>query len=163
MLDSFKLVQPYRILRINNEGVSMKKSFFEMDKTNVMIEFNITGNAFNPEIITQKLLIQPDEFWMKGDKIESKNITRGDTCWTIDTGYKESLDINEQLKKLIDILNPKSSELKELKCIYGLEYRFCIVINIENNEKPVMCINSETIRLADKIGAEIDFDLYIYS
>lgn len=141
----------------------MSKSVFEMERTNVMVEFNIIGDIFDTDIITHRLSIQPNEHWMKGDKVKDKDIERVDTCWTVHTEYEESIDINEQLKKILNILIPKLNELKEVQSAYNLEYRFCIIINIENNEKPAMYINGEMIKFVYEINAEIDFDLYIYS
>jgi hypothetical protein len=40
---------------------------------------------------------------------------------------------------------------------------FVIVIQVENNEKPAMHLESRFIDFASSIGAEVDFDLYIYS
>ena len=60
-------------------------------------------------------------------------------------------------------LEDKGSELKRLKQKYDLVYRFFIVIQIENNEKPVMFLDSSFIHFANLIGAEVEFDLYIYS
>ncbi|QCT01008.1 hypothetical protein E6C60_0283 [Paenibacillus algicola] len=40
---------------------------------------------------------------------------------------------------------------------------FMIVINIENNDKPAVYLESDTIHFASEIGASINFDYYIYS
>ncbi|WP_232713349.1 DUF4279 domain-containing protein [Bacillus xiapuensis] len=40
---------------------------------------------------------------------------------------------------------------------------FFSVIQIRNHEKPAMYLESKFIRFVDSIGAEIDFDLYVYS
>lgn len=37
----------------------MGKSIFDMDKTNVKVEFNIIGDTFSPDYVTQKLKINP--------------------------------------------------------------------------------------------------------
>ncbi len=78
----------------------MGKSFFEMDKTNVMVEFNIIGDTFNPDIVTQKLIINPTEIWIKGEQIKDKDLYRKHTLWSKATKYEESLDINDQLKTI---------------------------------------------------------------
>lgn len=51
-----------------------------MIKTNIMIEFCILGDDFNPKEITQKLLIEPTEYYKRGEKsirnIEKKKHVR---------------------------------------------------------------------------------------
>ncbi|WP_454192818.1 DUF4279 domain-containing protein [Paenibacillus sp. Marseille-Q7038] len=44
-----------------------------------------------------------------------------------------------------------------------LESKLEVVISIENNEKPAIYLNKETINLLSDLGTEIDIDLYIYS
>ena len=88
---------------------------------------------------------------------------RLETIWELGTDYEESLDINKQLNLVVNQLEDKGSELKRLKQKYDLVYRFFIVIQIENNEKPVMFLDSSFIHFANLIGAEVEFDLYIYS
>jgi hypothetical protein len=85
------------------------------------------------------------------------------TSWELGTDYEESLDINEQLNSVLSQLEDKAEELNRLKRKYDLAYRFVIVIQIENNEKPAMYLDRRFIHFADSIGAEVDFDLYVYS
>ena len=59
-------------------------------------------------------------------------------------------------------LEGKENELNRLKQKYDLAYRFIIVIQIENNEKPVMFLDSSFIHFANLIGAEVEFDLNIF-
>ncbi|SHL04119.1 protein of unknown function [Desulforamulus aeronauticus DSM 10349] len=61
-----------------------------MDKTNIMVEFCILGDDFNPEEVTSKLLIEPREQYLKGSR-STRNIERKETCWSISTGYVETL------------------------------------------------------------------------
>jgi len=141
----------------------MAKTFFELSKTNVMVEFRILGHEFVPEVITSELSIIPNETWVKGDKINDRDITRQYSCWILSTGYIESLDINDQIKEIINKLLIKNDKLVEIKKKYNVIYRIDVVINIENNEKPAIYLNSDIIEFAYSIGAEFDFDLYIYS
>ena len=133
-----------------------------MDKTNVKVKFDIIGEKFLPDDITEKLSLKPSEHWMKGDKIKNKNIERKETCWTLSTEYEESYDINDQLKKIVDLLKPKKEVLVNLKNAFSLDYIFNIVINVENNEKPAIYLDSETVEFAGEIKAEFGFDLYIF-
>ena len=134
-----------------------------MDKTSVKVEFTIIGDELIPKNATEKLKITPNQFWQEGEDIKGRQIKRKDTCWSINTGYEESNDINEQLFKIVGLLQDKKNILKELKSIHNLEYIFAIVVNIENNEKPEMYFNREFIKFANDIDAEFYIDMYIYS
>ncbi|WP_051272153.1 DUF4279 domain-containing protein [Shimazuella kribbensis] len=134
-----------------------------MKKTTVMVEFAIFGDDFSPDAVTEKLSTKPTKCWMKGESIRDMAIVRKETNWSISTGYEESWDINDQLKKLVELLENKRSDLKELKRIYNLEYKFFIVINVENNEKPAIYLENDMIEFANDIKAWFDFDLCIFS
>lgn len=134
-----------------------------MDKTSVLVEFKIIGDEFEPEIITKVLQISPDKYWKKGERIKNRNSIRNFSCWSIKTGYEESIDINNQLVKIINKIKDKKNELVELKNKNKFDYKIEVVIKIENNEKPAMYLNSDIIGFVNDIKAELNFDLYIYS
>ncbi|OMC69255.1 hypothetical protein BK126_11040 [Paenibacillus sp. FSL H7-0326] len=127
-----------------------------------MTEFSIIGELFTAEDITSQLEIAPSEFYTKGDKIKNRDIVRKESAWSISTGYEESLDINMQLNKLISVLKNKKNELLELKRSHDLFYKFFIVIKIEQNQTPAIYLDIDTISFVNDIGAELDFDLYVF-
>lgn len=133
-----------------------------MDKTNVKVEFSIFGDGFDPNTITDTLQITPTRTWLKGDNIKG-DLFRKETCWELATEYEESLDINNQIKKIKNLIQDRKDEVVKLIRQNNLECKLEVVINIENNERPAMYINNETIKFIHDIGAEIDFDLYIYN
>ncbi|WP_454190893.1 DUF4279 domain-containing protein [Paenibacillus sp. Marseille-Q7038] len=65
-----------------------------MDKTNVKSKFSIFGDEFDPDIITDTLLITPTRTWCKGDNIRG-DLFRKETCCEFATEHEESLDINK--------------------------------------------------------------------
>lgn len=134
-----------------------------MDKTNVMVEFIMSGDKLDSNGVTEKLKIKPSKSWKKGEDIEGRKIKRIDSCWIINTNYEETYDINEQLFKIVRLLEDKKNILKELKNVYELEYFFEIVINVENNETPAIYFNKEFIEFANDIKSEFEIDMYIYS
>ena len=134
-----------------------------MDSTNVLVEFCIFGEDFEKEIITEGLGIGPSDFYKKGDVAGKKQFKRKGTCWSISTGYEESLDINDQLAKILNLIKPKTNILINLMEQYALECKFIIVIGIENNQSPAVYLDREVIEFANEIKAEFDFDMYIYS
>ena len=126
-----------------------------------MVEFRIIGDNFDVDYITKVLSIIPSEYWRKGDLVKKRDVIRKYSCWEVSSGYKESLDINIQLDKIITIFSQQIDNLIMLKKMFDIEYIIEIVINVENNIKPTMCLSQRVIEFAYLIGAKIDFDIYI--
>lgn len=134
-----------------------------MEKTNVMVEFIITGAELNLDKVTNVIGISPTESWLKGDPIPNKKLFRPDSCWILSTGYEESLDINDQLYKMMSRIIIKIDILNDLKQEDSLEFIFAIVINVEEDTKPAMHFEKQFIEFAYHLKAEFYIDLYNYS
>ncbi|KAB1438063.1 DUF4279 domain-containing protein [Candidatus Galacturonibacter soehngenii] len=132
-----------------------------MDKTNLMVEFSIIGEDFNPEKITKMLMVEPTEYYMKGSKNE-RNFEMKESCWSISTGYVETLYVSELFDELLHKLTNKKEKIVKLKKEYNLTCKFFIVINIEENIKPAIYLDKEIVEFANFLEAEFDFDMYIY-
>lgn len=143
-----------------------------MDKTKVKAYFSILGDVFPLEEVTRILGVEPSETHKKGDEIirpynpnviSTKIHYRKEMDWKLSTGYQVSLDINEQLDPLLDKLEVRTKALQDIKEKYNLFYLFMVVIQVENNEKPAMYLESRIINFASEINAEIHFDLSIFN
>lgn len=133
-----------------------------MDKTQVMVYFSLYGDEFPIDYVTDKLGIQPTNSYRKGDLIPNRStkVYRKETSWDLGTEYEESIDVNDQLQKIKQQLQNKSSNINELIKAYSLACKFFIVIKIENGETPALYLSKEFIKFASIIEAEIDIDLY---
>jgi len=135
-----------------------------MDETVVNAKFMIIGDEnFDPDIATNTLKINPTKVGRKGELIRGGRLKRKESFWEISTDYKKSYDINDQLDQILNIIIPVKEELMSIISSNNLYAKIEFVINIENNEKPAMHLQKNVIDFASEIGAEIDFDLYIYS
>ncbi|MGL5086155.1 MAG: DUF4279 domain-containing protein, partial [Clostridium sp.] len=119
------------------------------------------GEKFEPQEITKRLLIKPNEYYMKGDK-SVRDFERKECCWSINTGYIDTLYVSEVIDKLIYKLSNKVDIIVDLKKEYDLICKFFIVINIVDDEKPAIYLDKNIIEFANTIEAEFDFDMYIY-
>ncbi len=133
-----------------------------MDKTKVKVEFCLYGDLFDPGLITKSLMIEPTCTYIKGEHIRGE-LYRRNSNWVLSTEYEESDDIKDQLLKIINLIRDKKTIINEMQNTYSLSCKFFVVIQIENNEKPAIYLDRETIRLMYEINVEIDFDYYIYS
>ncbi|AJJ10094.1 hypothetical protein CH64_1854 [Yersinia rohdei] len=134
-----------------------------MNKKTVMAYFSIYGDTFDIEDVTRKLCLQPDEVKIKGCIPDGRKRPSVEASWRLATSDEELHDINAQLDKLINLLEGKERQLKNIKIKYNVNFIFAFVVKIENGEKPGMHFNVDKLDFINKVGAEIDIDLYIYS
>lgn len=132
-----------------------------MEKTSVSVEFAIVGESFSIKDVTNRLRIFPTDSYSKDDLNNGTKYIRKETCWSIATKYENSLDIIEQLNKIIYQLIDKVDLLKDIKKEYNVSYRFFVAIQIFEEQTPAIYLDSDTIEFASKIGADFDFDMYI--
>ena len=93
-----------------------------MKKTKIKVEFNIIGEEFDQEYMNELLSVSPNSFKKKGEKVANTTMYRDNTTWTINTEIEESFDINNQLKTIVNELNGKKKELKEIKKTHKVDY-----------------------------------------
>lgn len=132
-----------------------------MKKTHIKAELLITSFNVSPTLLTEKLGIEPTQAWAKGDDVIGKDLKRKDSLWLLSTVYQESLDVNESIALLMDILKPEKNALQEIKRLYDVKYTLEIMIKIRDEEAPAIYFNTNCIQFINDIGAEIDIDLYV--
>jgi hypothetical protein len=132
-----------------------------MGNTRVMVEFEISGEKFSPDEITMLLGISPTETRIKGNTITVKNIINKSTIWLYSTGYKESLDVDIQLKQIVDVFSEKIPILKDIKTRFNVKMGICVVIKVENKEPPAMSFRHWFLKFLTDIDADVDFDMYV--
>lgn len=135
-----------------------------MDKTQVMVYFNLYAEDFPLEMVTERLGINPTRSYKKGDIIrkisETENYTRSYSSWQLSTGYKESLDVEELMEQVIRQIRDKATIINELKREFGLECRFTIVIKMNDGYTPAFHLDITVIEFASSVKADFDIDLY---
>jgi len=132
-------------------------------KTEINVAYCLYGDDLNPDDINKYLELVPSLSYKKGDLIkENRIMTRLEGCWEIETGYAPSLDINDALSKLEDILNEKTDKIMEIKRANNLESKLTIVIKIYDNEVPAMYFSPSTLSfIVNDLEAEMDICTYI--
>lgn len=132
-----------------------------MKRTNIMIEFCLFGDEFNPEELTQEFCLKPTESYKKGSK-SNQNIQRKESCWSLSIDYTETLYLSELLDTLLEKLEGIKEKIVKLNKELELTCKFFIVVNIVENEKPAIYLNKRAIEFANFVDAEFDFDFYIF-
>ena len=132
-----------------------------MNTTNVKACFTICSDRLDHSEITKKLKIVPS-YVRHSNEILGNGRLFGHDEWGIETDYDISLDISEQLSKMMDVIVDKGIAIRKLCEKFNANNSFLVVINLENGQIPVMSLNSNFIEFAASINAEIGFDVHFY-
>lgn len=130
--------------------------------TTIIVEFNVIGNYFETERLSQNLQITPTESYEKGEvnSNSSLNLTHGETVWNLsekETGYYAEVPI----KKIINRLKEHQDFLRSFKQNNDVSYLLRVICNIENEQVPVIEFSTLTIDFINQIGGEIDICTYL--
>ena len=112
---------------------------------------------FDTEKVTAELNIEPTSVMIKKEALPKS------TAWKYKIVAGSKMDLESYLQKLIDIFEPKSKIINQLKEKYHLTTRIQFVIDIDINPEsstPYFGLNKRVVDFLAKTGTEVDFDLY---
>jgi hypothetical protein len=113
----------------------------------------------------QAIDLKPTKSWQLGDKLRyNPNATY--SRWEFSTDEVITLDYQEVISKLLDMVIPYKEALKEIvrKNNYDCYVEAVIYINIEKGiSLPSIHLDKKAIDFLSYLGAEFDVDLYDYN
>lgn len=131
-----------------------------MSKNTCYTYFRITGD-YEPNLITERLGLRPDKFWIIGDK--RLNGTEYDfALWEI--GHCEEYDVltENQMHKTIAPLIDKIDRLNEIRSEFDVAFTLEIVPTVYvGNASPCLAPSLQVIDFCYATRTEIDIDLYV--
>lgn len=147
-----------------------------MNKTTCYSEFVIQSNGkmtkngfkanrnsdFNPDEITRLLKITP---YHKTVMSAPRPNGVGNYPFSTWRGCKKEepiLDVEKQVKKIVEELKEKIPTLLQIKEHYDIRFYIAIVPSIYNEEAPVIDFNKDIIDFCHKTGTEIGVHLYVF-
>jgi hypothetical protein len=137
-----------------------------MENGNTYVYFALSGDNFDPEVVTKKIGVIPTEKWNKGDKGKYKP-TLEYTCWIFSTDKgKEYLMVDSLVDEVISKLFDKIEIINELKHQYNLESVLEIVMYIDTNEEqstPALGHDLKTIEFLFRTQTKTDVDIYRFN
>jgi hypothetical protein len=137
-----------------------------MEKGNTYVYFALTGDNFDPQIVTEKIGVIPTEKWRKGDKGKYKpNLEY--SCWKLSTDKgKEYILVDSLVDEVISILFDKIEIINELKNQFNLDSVLEIVMYIDTNEEqstPALGHDLKTIEFLHRTQTKTDVDIYRFN
>lgn len=130
------------------------------------VYFALTGDNFDPQIVTERIGITPTQYWEKGDKGKYKQ-NLAYSCWKLSTDQgKEYVLVDSLVDEVIEQLFDKIEIINELKMQFNLDSVLEIVMYIDTNEKqstPALGHDLRTIEFLYRTQTKTDVDIYRFN
>jgi Domain of unknown function (DUF4279) len=127
-------------------------------KSEIFVEFLLTGFEISPEEITNAIGIEPTESWHIDDTIEKTKIKRKENGWTLSSGLDKSSELEEHLSALFEQLQVRWTIFTSLCSKYDSEIS-CAIYSYEA-QGPSIHFDKEIVKYIAELNAEIDIDYY---
>ena len=124
--------------------------------------FRIVGD-FDPDVITAKLGIVPNDRWKTGDRRRNGSLYDF-SCWTCGRCDEYDVYVENQMRKTISGLLDKIDVLNQIRNDYDVSFYLEVVPEIYVNDiNPCLAPSLDVIDFCHATRTEIDIDLYIFS
>jgi len=137
-----------------------------MEKGNTYVYFALTGDNFDPQIVSERIGIVATEMWKKGDKGKYKPVLQH-SRWELSTDIgKEYIWVDRLVDEIIEQLFDKIDIINELKNQFNLESVLEIVMYIDTNDEqstPALGHDLKTIEFLYRTGTKTDVDIYRFN
>ena len=136
-----------------------------MEKCNSYVYFALSGDDFDPKIITDKIGITPTSSWRKGDKGEYGH--QKYSTWQLSTAKgQEYFDIDKLVDEIVNKLFDKIEIINDLKRELKIYSVIDIIIDIDINpdiSTPALGHELRTIEFLYKTETITDVDIYRFN
>lgn len=128
----------------------------------IAAKFTLTDFECSPREITERLGISPTKTWEIGDLISPRGQREYEfNGWRLDSELHNSLDLEEQLKALLQQLDVAWKELAKTCQQYESEFSFVIYLDNDDGQIPAVHFSPELIAKIHQLNAAIDLDIYV--
>ncbi len=137
-----------------------------MKTSETYVYFALTGDNFDPKIITDRIGIEPTDSWRKGDN-GKYNPSLYNSCWQLSTDRgKEYIEVDKLVEEIISRLNDKIDIINQLKDEFQLDSVIEIVLYIDTNpdqSTPAIGHDLNTIEFLYRTKTKTDIDIYRFN
>ena len=124
--------------------------------------FRIVGD-FDPDVISARFGIIPDECWKPGD-LRRDGSLHTFSCWTCGRCDEYDVCVENQMQKTISGLLDKIDVLNQIRNDFDVSFYLEVVPTIYVDDiNPCLAPSLEVIDFCHATRTEIDIDMYIYS
>lgn len=128
----------------------------------VWVSFDLTGDAFDPEVVTSELGIEPTSHHRAGNAILGEQGHRVRDRWRVTVGPRDTIEIGGMLKELLARLSPAEQELGQICRRLGLSPMITCAIEPTSSLTPNLTLSPEVIRWAAEHETVIAVDVMLW-
>ncbi len=129
--------------------------------TSLQVEFILTGNDLQVEDLLSTIDLDSVKTWKIGDPIGTSLLKYKHNGWCFETNKIISIDLPEEVEKVVKILKPYKTRLLEIIRKYGCEAELSCVLYIEDNDIPIVHFPRDIVEFISELNGEIDIDIYL--
>ena len=130
-------------------------------RSEIEVDFILTGRGVNVEAISDRLQIVPSETWRMGDVIKSTVLRRKRDAWVLSSGLDRTMPYPVHVKALLDRLHPRHAEIRGICKELGLEAEVSAGVESYDGDRPNLTLEAGEIRRLADLNAGLEIDLYI--
>ena len=130
--------------------------------SDLRVSFSFKGDAVEPRLVTEKLGIEPERAYKKGEVRFSRGrplSSRQPTgVWFVTSELPSNATLEQHLQALLTLLEPRASAIQEFKEKgYAIEFRCGLFLDWENEGTT---LSSETLGRIAALGADLGLGIY---
>lgn len=132
-------------------------------KNEIQVDIRIVEFPCHPDLITERLGIQPTKAWLKGGSINHPNGSKyKQNGWELSSSVDKHAEFGEHIRSLIEQLKPHLERFAEVSNQYYTELSCAVYMYFDSDQStPWLHFTKEELQFFDQIGAAVDFDLYV--
>ena len=165
---------PVLLAEISAKGIESAVEHYDVLKTEHAEEYDFSemqlnilgyqlleGGRSEDDITIFKLNVKAfPESYNTYDSLGEAYMIAGEKVLAVEN-YKRSLELNEQVELILDLIHPQSLILKKLCKDLDLDSEIACVIYVHDDQIPIIHFDHKVISKIVELNSEIDVDLYI--
>jgi hypothetical protein len=121
----------------------------------------LSGEALSPSEVSRRVGVVPTLVWKKGDFIGPSKRLRRDNGWKFSVEEANSNALEDVLRRLLHILEPKQAIFKSILDENGCEAEFACAIYLKDDSAvPSIHLDCGIVGILHAYNAELDIDMY---
>jgi uncharacterized protein DUF4279 len=119
----------------------------------------LVGSEMDPDEVTRRTGLQPSRTWRRGEPIQQTLLQREHSGWVLEIPEEVSLDLGEQVKRLLDRFWPQAAAIAGARRECGIEIEIACEVYVRG-QTPSIHFDQLTLARIVELGAEIDVDIH---
>lgn len=124
----------------------------------IKIAFTLTGDAFDPELVTRVLGIKPTATWRKGEVVPRTTVRLKHDGWRIATEEVETVDLPSQVRRVLEKVMPHAHSVRKVCEELNLSAELNCIVYVDD-EFPVIHFDRDILQSIIALNAEVDVDV----